>query len=84
MIIDILIGILAGILTWVFSFIPQVTSMPSWYTPIREFWLLMSGLNGLPFIGTVITIGALMLAIVAGWQVVVFANWLYNKIRGSG
>jgi len=84
MITSFILNFFSSSLSWVFSFLPTVTTMPSWYNPVSETFSLLSALNNFPILGTAIIIAMLMLAIVGGWQVVVFSNWLYNKIRGSG
>lgn len=76
---------MAGILYLVFQFIPQVTSAPDWFVEhVMPTLGVFSGLSTLPFIGTTLQIAILVLITLSSWQVVVFANWLYNKIRGSG
>jgi len=75
----------AWLLTMLFSPFPRVTELPdAWVEPIRAVTDLIGGYMSLPVFGTMVTIAVLTLSILAAWQVVVFANWLYNKIRGSG
>lgn len=84
MITSLLITFLATILNWAFGWLPKVTVMPEWYTPVQNALGIFSALGQLPIIGTPLQIALLILTMLAGWQVVQFANWLYNKIRGSG
>lgn len=69
---------------WSFGFLPTVTEMPNWYDSLEENLGVFSALGQIPIIGTVIEITLLVATIYAGWQGVVFVNWVYNKIRGSG
>lgn len=84
MITGLLLTFLSASLIWVFSFLPHVTAMPSWYDPIGEVLTVFSALGAFPLLGTVMQITLLVLTILSGWQLVQFANWLYNKVRGSG
>lgn len=85
MITSLIISVFASALYLVFQFIPTVAGAPEWWTtnvfPALE---VFSGLSGLPLVGTMIQIGILAVTLLLGWQGIVFANWLYNKIRGSG
>lgn len=84
MITDVFISLISTILDFAFGWLPHVTEMPEWYDNIYNTLNVFSALGAFPVIGTVIQITSLVLSILAGWQVVVWANWLYNKIRGSG
>lgn len=84
MITGLFLTFLSGILRLFFSWLPQVTTMPEWYNTIRDTLGIFSALGAFPVIGTVIQITLLILTILSGWQAVIWANWLYNKIRGSG
>lgn len=84
MITGLFLSFFSTILIFVFSYLPKVTTMPEWYTPVESTLSVFSALGALPIIGTVIQIALLVLTMLAGWQLVVFSNWLYNKIRGSG
>ena len=85
MITSAIISVFASALYLVFQFIPQVTSAPDWWTLyIHPTMAVFSGLGVLPVVGTIMQITLLVLSFLAGWQAIVFANWLYNKIRGSG
>lgn len=84
MITGMILTFFSTILIFVFSYLPKVTTMPEWYTPVENTLNVFSALGALPIIGTVIQITLLVLTMLAGWQLVVFSNWLYNKIRGSG
>jgi len=83
MIIDAVLLFFSAILSLVLL-LPSVDAMPSWYAPVHEIMSVFSALASLPFLGVVFQILMLFLAFQLGWQVVVFANWLYNKIRGAG
>lgn len=69
---------------WSFGFLPTVTEMPEWYAPVSDNIAVFSALGQIPVVGTLIQIALLVATIYAGWQGVVFVNWVYNKIRGSG
>jgi hypothetical protein len=84
MITGLFLTFFSTILIFVFSFLPKVTTMPDWYTPVHETLGVFSALGAFPFLGTVMQITLLVLSILAGLQLVVFSNWVYNKIRGSG
>lgn len=85
MITSAIISIFASALYLVFQFIPQVTSAPDWWTQnVYPALGVFTGLSGFPIIGTMIQIGVLVVTFLLGWQAIVFGNWLYNKIRGSG
>lgn len=85
MIVEQLLNIIAYILDTVFGFIPSVESAPDWWIEnIQPTMGIFSGLNSLPVVGTMFEIGILMLTFLGGWQGVIFVNWIYNKIRGSG
>lgn len=84
MITGLFLTFFSTILVFVFSYLPHVTTMPEWYTPVHNIFYIFGSLGALPIIGTIIQITVLVLTMLAGWQLVVFANWLYNKIRGSG
>lgn len=85
MITSLLITFLGGIVYLVFSLLPQVTGAPDWWTtnvyPVLE---IFSGLGTLPVFGTIMQITLIALGALGAWQGIVFLNWLYNKIRGSG
>ena len=84
MVTDVFISLISTILDFAFGWLPRVSEMPEWYDTIYNTLSVFSALGAFPVIGTVIQITSLVLTILAGWQVVVWANWLYNKIRGSG
>jgi len=84
MITTLILSGLALTLKTLFSFLPQVTEMPAWYIPVQETLSVFSALGAFPILGTVIQITLLALLVLSGWQVVVFFNWTYNKLRGSG
>jgi len=84
MITAFILNFFATVLGYIFGLIPQVTEMPEWYTRVHDIMPMFSGLHALPFIGTIFDIAMVILPVLIGWQVVVFSNWLYNKIRGSG
>lgn len=84
MITSLLLNFISSLLILFFGLLPTVTSMPEWYTNVYNTFSVISGLNAFPVIGTVIQIALLIFTILAGWQAVVWTNWLYNKIRGSG
>lgn len=84
MIISALLTFLAWVLAVVFSPWPKVTSLPESWTWVSELFAAIGGLAALPVLGTVIEVLLLALTFVVTWQAIVFANWLYNKLRGSG
>jgi hypothetical protein len=84
MIIDILIQFVALIIYFFFGWLPTVDVMPEWYTQVQDNLGVLSALNAIPLFGTMFTIGMLVILILSAWQGVVFTNWIYNKIRGSG
>lgn len=85
MITSAIISIFASALYLVFQFIPQVDSAPAWWTDnVYPSLGIFSGLSGFPVIGTLMQMGLLAVTFMLGWQTIVFGNWLYNKIRGSG
>jgi hypothetical protein len=84
MITGLFLTFFSTILIFVFSFLPHVTTMPEWYSPISDVLSVFSALGAFPLLGTVMQITLLVLTILGGWQLVQFANWIYNKIRGSG
>ena len=85
MITSAIISVFASALYLVFQFIPQVQGPPYWWTDnVVPSLAVFSGLSGFPIIGTILQIGLLMITFMSAWQAIVFANWLYNKIRGSG
>lgn len=85
MITTALLSFFAWLLNLVFSPWPKVTELPSPLdTVVSQMASLWSSYSLLPVLGTVVQIGTLVLTFLVSWQLVVFANWLYNKIRGSG
>lgn len=78
------ITFIAFLVNWSFGLLPHVTEMPEWYDNIEVFFGIISAFNNIPVLGTILAILAIALPMVATWQTVVFANWIYNKIRGSG
>lgn len=85
MITSLIISTFASTLYLVFQFIPTVESAPTWFVDNIEPSLgIISAFNTLPVLPTILAIALLYITILSGWQVVVFSNWLYNKIRGSG
>jgi hypothetical protein len=84
MITSLILQFFSAFLGLLLSPFPVVTTLPVWSANVLPVFAVIGGLGALPFLGDVVQIGMLVLAILAGWQVVVFANWLYNKVRGSG
>lgn len=68
----------------VFSPWPRVTDLPSYLDPIADNLGIISAIAGLPILGAAVQIGALVLLFFSTWQAIVFGNWIYNKVRGSG
>lgn len=85
MITSAIISIFASFLYLVFQFIPQVNSAPTWWVEnVQPSLGIFIELNQFPIIGTIFTMVLLAITFMSAWQVIVFSNWLYNKIRGSG
>ena len=84
MITDILLTFIFTILDFIFGLLPKVETMPAWYNYFKDSIDIFQALHALPFIGTIVDIAIIVITVLATWQTVVFANWLYNKIRGSG
>jgi hypothetical protein len=85
MITSLLLTFLGGIVYLIFSLLPQVTGAPEWWTEnIYPVLAVFSGLGTLPVLGDIMQIALLVIGALSAWQGIVFLNWLYNKIRGSG
>jgi hypothetical protein len=84
MIIGLFIDFIYYILNWFIALLPKVATMPEWYDVIEDNLGVISALNAIPVISTFFYIASLVIAIQGGWQLVVFTNWIINKIRGSG
>lgn len=84
MITTLLIYAFVGFLRLILWPLPTITECPSWCSYVTGAFGYLVPFTSLPFFGTVISIALLSLSIMAGYQVVVWTNWLYNKIRGSG
>jgi hypothetical protein len=85
MITSAFLSVLASALYLIFQFLPQVTSGPEWWTTyVYPAMGVFSGLSGFPVIGPIMQCALLAIGFMSAWQGVVFANWLYNKVRGSG
>lgn len=72
------------LLNWFFGLLPHVTTMPEWYNIVGDNLGVLSALNAIPILGTFFDIALLVITIQVAWQGIVFTNWIYNKIRGSG
>lgn len=84
MITGLFIDFIYYILNWFIALLPKVTTMPDWYDVIHENLGVISALNAIPVISTFFQIALLIVTLQAGWQIVIFTNWIINKIRGSG
>lgn len=84
MITTLLILSFVGFLRLLLWPIPEVTQCPFWCEYTTTLGSYLVPFLSLPIIGTMVSIGLLSMSIFAGWQIVVWSNWLYNKIRGSG
>jgi hypothetical protein len=85
MITSLLLTFVGGIVYLIFSLLPRVTGAPSWWVDhVYPVMQIFSGLGTLPVFGTIMQITLIVLSTLGAWQGIVFLNWLYNKIRGSG
>lgn len=84
MITGLILNLFASILSVLLWAVPTVTVLPSYLQTIVDEFGVLSALSNFPIIGTWLVIAMLVATTYVAWQVVVFANWVYNKIRGSG
>lgn len=83
MITSAILGFFGALLSLVLL-LPSVDTAPIWLTDVADAFTVTSVLMDLPVFGTLIQVLLLALSFIVAWQGVILANWLYNKIRGSG
>lgn len=73
-------------ITWLLSFLPSVTSLPlNLDTTISTiFGYYRAVVTIFPFLGTAMTFLLAGVTIEAAYKTYQLANWILNKLRGSG
>lgn len=85
MIIDLILYLFLQIILQVLDLLPPMTDIPTDFSnAINTFIPIISQLNQIMPVSTIITIFLLYLTIEGGLLLFKMFNWILNKLRGSG